>query len=63
MINLNEMIKMTAPAYIPQFMSGNVTFNKDYFYVTTISLEQMYLNKYKKRYYQSSINPFKVEVT
>ena len=63
MINLNEMINTTAPAYMPQLRSGNVTFNKDYFYVNTISLKQMYLNKYKRRYYQSSINPFKVEVT
>lgn len=63
MINPTEEIGITAPAYMPQLMSGKVRFNKDYFYVTTISLKRMYLNKYKKRYYQSSINPFKAEVT
>ena len=62
MINLNEMIDTTAPAYMPQLRSGNVTFNKDYFYVNTISLKQMYLQKYKKRYYHSPINTFKVMI-
>ena len=60
MINLTKLIEITAPSHLPQFQSGTVTYNKDYFYITTVSLKQMYLQKYKKRYYHSPINTFKV---
>lgn len=62
MINITKQVEMKAPSHLPQFMGGTVTYNKDYFYITTVSLKQMYIQKYKKRYYQSSIHTFKVVI-
>lgn len=62
MINMTRQVKITAPGRIPQFLSGTVTYNKDYFYVNTVSLKQMYIQKYKKKYYQGPINTFKAVI-
>ena len=62
MIDITKQIEMTAPSYLPQFSGGTVAYCKDYFYITTVSLKQMYLQKYKKRYYHSPINTFKVMI-
>lgn len=62
MIDITKQIEMTAPSHLPQFSSSTVTYYKDYFYITTVSLQQMYLQKYKKRYYHSPINTFKVVI-
>ena len=62
MINMTQQVKMTAPGFIPQFLSGTITYNKEHFYVNTVSLKQMYIQKYKKKYYQGPINTFKVVI-
>jgi len=60
MINMTQQVKMTAPGFIPQFLSGTITYNKNHFYVTTVSLTQMYTNKYYRTNSKSPIHPFKV---
>ena len=62
MIDKTKQIEMAAPSHLSQFRSGTVTYYKDYFFITTVSLKQMYLQKYKKRYYQGPINTFKVVI-
>ena len=60
MININKQVEATAPAYMPQLHSKSSQYYNTNFFVTTVSLEKMYLNKYRRRDYQCTLNPFKV---
>ena len=65
MIDITKQIEITASGYLPQFRGGTVRHCEYYntkFFVNTVSLEKMYLQKYKKRYYHSPINTFKVVI-
>ena len=60
MINLNKRVEVTASAYMPQI---NCAVSKHYdtkFFITTVSLEIMYLNRYKRRNYLGILNTFKI---
>ena len=60
MININKQVTITAPVYIPQFHNQASKYYNTKFFVTTVSLEKMYLNKYKRRDYQGILNTSKV---
>lgn len=60
MINLNKRIEVTSSAYIPQIKCQDHTYRDGKLFITTVSLEKMYLNKYKRRDYQCILNPFKI---
>lgn len=62
MININKQVEVTAPAYIPQLHSKASKYYNTKFFVNTVSLEKMYLNKYRRRDYQGILNPFKVVI-
>ena len=62
MININKQVEATAPAYIPQLKCKDSEYYNTKFYITTASLEKMYLNKYKRRDYQAILNPFKIVI-
>ena len=58
MINLNEIIEITATLYKPQFNCNTYGYYNSKFYSTTVRLKDMYLIKYA-RDYNSTLNPFK----
>lgn len=60
MININKQIEITSSAYIPQINRKEPKHYNTKFFITTVSLEKMYLNKYKRRDYQGILSPFKV---
>ena len=60
MININKQVEATAPAYITQLHSKASKYYNTKFFVTTVSLEKMYLNKYRRRDYQGILNTSKV---
>lgn len=60
MINLNKRIEVTSSAYIPQVKCKGSKHYDTKFFITTVGLEVMYLNKYKRRDYQGILNPFKI---
>ena len=62
MININKQVEATAPAYITQLHSKASKYYNTKFFVTTVSLEKMYLNKYKRSDYKAILNPFKIVI-
>ena len=60
MININKQIEITSSAYIPQIKCKEHKHYNTKFFITTVSLEKMYLNKYKRRDYQGILSTFKV---
>ena len=62
MINLNEIIEITATGYLTQF-SGNTSkyYNADFF-VILASLKKIYLNKYATKGYYIDKQSFKVVI-
>ena len=59
MINLNEIIEMTATLYKSQFNWKTCGYYNSKFYSTTVHLKDMYLIKYARKDYNSVLNPFK----
>lgn len=59
MINLNEIIEITATLYKPQFNCKTYRYYNSKFYSTTVNLKDMYLIKYARKDYNSVLNPFK----
>ncbi len=59
MINLNEIIEITATLYKPQFDCKTYRYHNSKFYSTTVHLKDMYLIKYARKDYNSVLNPFK----
>lgn len=62
MINLNKRIEITSSVYMPQIQCPNNRYCDGKLFITTVSLEKMYLNKYRRRDYQGILNPFKVVI-
>ena len=62
MINLNEIIEMTAMAYATQFNFGASKRYDSKFYIIPARLEKMYLNKYSAKGYYVDKQSFKVVV-
>lgn len=60
MININKIIEITSSAYIPQIKCQASKYCDGKLFITTVSLEKMYLNKYKRRDFQDTLNTFKV---
>ena len=58
MINLNEIIEITATLYKPQFNCKMYRYYNSKFYATTVNLKDMYLIKYAEKEYNSTLNPF-----
>ena len=59
MINLNEIIELTATLYKPQFNCNIYRYNNSKFYTTIVHLKDIYLIKYAEKEYNSTLNPFK----
>ena len=59
MINLNEIIEITATLYKPQFDCKTYRYHNSTFYATVVHLKDMYLIKYARKDYNSVLNPFK----
>ena len=59
MINLNEIIEITATLYKPQFNCKTYRYYNCKFYTTVVHLKDMYLIKYAEKEYNSILNPFK----
>lgn len=62
MINLNKRIEVTSSAYIPQVKCKGSKHYNTKFFITTVSLTQMYTNKYYRTNFRSHIHQFKAEV-
>lgn len=62
MINKNQKIIMTATEYVPQFHCRASRHYRADFYVSTVLVEKMFLNKYAVKDYQGIVNVFKVEL-
>ena len=62
MININKQVEATAPTYIPQIWRKGSKYYDTKFFITTTSLEKMYLNKYKRSDYKAILNPFKIVI-
>lgn len=60
MINKHQRIRMTATEYVPQFHCGASRYYRADFYVSTVLVEKMFLNKYAVKDYQGMVNAFKV---
>ena len=59
MINLTKEIELTATLYKPQFNCKPYRYYNYNFFSTTVHLKDMYLNKYARKEYDSTLNPFK----
>ena len=59
MINLNEIIEITATLYKPQFDGKACRYYNPEFYSTIVHLKDMYINKYARKEYNSVLNLFK----
>ena len=53
---------MTATEYVPQFHGGASRYYRADFYVSTVLVEKMFLNKYARNDYQGMVNAFKVKL-
>ena len=62
MINPNEIIEITAIAYLTQLESSYSKHCNINFYVVQGSFKKMYQNKYNVNGYIYSLQPFKAEV-
>lgn len=62
MINKHQRIRMTVIEYVPQFHGGASRYYRADFYVSTVLVEKMFLNKYVVKDYQGMVNAFKVEL-
>ena len=62
MINPTEVIEITATGYLPQFVFGDYKYDNSDFFVTVVRLKKMYQNKYARKNYTRTLNPFKVKV-
>jgi hypothetical protein len=62
MINKHQRIRMTATEYVSQFHGGASKYYRADFYVSTVLVEKMLLNKYAVKDYQGMVNAFKVEL-
>lgn len=62
MINTNQKIRMTAIEYVPQFHCGASRYYRADFYVSTVLVEKMFLNKYAVKDYQGMVNALKVQL-
>ena len=62
MINLNEIIEITATLYKPQFDCKTYRYHNSTFYATVVHLKDMYLNKYATKGYYIDKQSFKVVV-
>ena len=60
MININKRVEVTASAYMPQINGAGSKHYDTKFFITTVSLEIMYLNRYKRRNYLGILNTFKI---
>lgn len=61
MINKHQRIKMTATEYVPQFHGRASRYYRADFYVSTVLVEKMFLNKYAVKDYQGVVNAFEVK--
>lgn len=59
MINLNEIIEITATLYKPQFHCKIYRYYNSKFYAATVNLKDMYLIKYARKDYNSTLNTVK----
>ena len=62
MINLNEIIEITTTGYFPQFDGKTYRYCDGGFFVISVSLKKMYLNKYARKDYKVALHLFKAEV-
>lgn len=60
MINLNETLEITVTGHLSQIVCGVSEHYNDDSFVTTVSLETMYLNKYSIKDYSYTLHPFNV---
>lgn len=62
MININKQVEIIVTGYIPQIIRKPDKYYNTNFDVAIVSLTQMYIQKYTKKYYQGPINTFKVMI-
>lgn len=62
MINEHQRIRITATEYVPQFHGGASRYYRADFYVSTVLVKKMFLNKYAVKDYQGMVNAFKVKL-
>lgn len=62
MINKHQKIRMTAIEYVPQFRNGASRYYRADFYVSTVLVKKMFLNKYAAKDYQCPLHTFKVKL-
>lgn len=58
MINPTKEVEVTA-MYVPPFIRHTYGYQDTYFFVTTGSLNEMYLIKYSRNHIDTALHPFK----